>query len=493
MKFQKMVLMLLLCALLSACGAEDQQVITDNETTLLVENTEAPVTDVRYAIKEELPEKDYGGAPIRILMRNSTSPDWIGDMFSEEETGEVISDAVYNRNLAVSERFDVTFELIRSSHHNYETDGIAAILAGEDAYDIIVPHARAAFIYSEQNLCLDWNSELPYVDLDKPWWDQDARESFEINKKLFPMVGDLSYQALAQTDCVLFNKAIFDDFGEEYPYQKVIENKWTFDEFSRLVRLCSEDVNGDGAYKPEEDVFGYATYQWVGPIQALTQGGARIVDKDVSGKVFLSIYIETTVEVYEKYFDLLYSDNSYLELSRNGSIKTFDSRQLFAEGRAMFIDCALNDVSFMRDMKDDFGIIPAPKFDSSFDRYYTNVDSGTNLFIVPITVGDAEKVSIILEALAAEGYREVIPAYYEVALQNKYARDDLSVQMLDIIKEGRVFDLGYYYCGGTLGSTGKHLAAPENKNKSFTTFYAENETVVKAALDKINKEYGTDK
>ena len=167
---KKMTSALLLIALLAAtaCGSQPNDAETtasDSDTTTQPEET----VDERYQIKEELPEKNYNDYSVRILMRDSTSPDWIGDMFSESETGEIISDAIYNRNATVGERFGVTFELIRSSNNNYETDGVNSILAGDDAYDIIVPHARAAFVYAEQGLCLDWNTELPYVDLDKPW------------------------------------------------------------------------------------------------------------------------------------------------------------------------------------------------------------------------------------------------------------------------------------------------------------------------------------
>lgn len=488
---QKSALLLAFLMLASAvsCGAKNPAVDTTSEipgdTTVGVETT-----DERYLVKEELPANDYQGYSIKILMRNSTSPDWIGDMFSETETGEIISDAIYNRNATVSERFNVKFELIRSSDNNYETDGVNSILAGEDAYDIIVPHARAAFKYAEQGLCLDWINDLEYVDLNKPWWDQDARESFEINGKLFTMVGDISYQALAQTDCVLFNKALFDKYNLEYPYQMVLDNEWTFKEFASFIKICSEDLNGDGLFQPDKDLFGYVTYQWVGPIQAITTGGGRVVDKNDSGIPVLTINTERNQKVLEDYFSLLETDNCYLELNRDSKLSIFDCRQVFNEGRALFVDCALNDISYMRDMKDDFGIIPAPKYDTTYDKYYTNVDSGTNLFIVPVTNSDSERTSIILEALSAEGYREVIPAYYEVALQKKYTRDDLSVQMLDIIKEGRVFDLGYYYCGGIFGSTGYHLTSSAYPDHNFSTFYAANESAVKTSLAKILDEYG---
>jgi len=445
-------------------------------------------SDARYSVREELPNKTYDGYIIRTLIRYSAAPDWSGDMFSEAETGEVLDDAVYNRNLTVSERFDIGFKQIISSNSNSETDAIEPILAGDDAYDVIVPHGRAAFTYASRGLCLDWNNDLPYVDLDKPWWDQDAKNSFEINEKLYVMDGAISYQCMAQANCMVFNKAIFDDYGIEYPYNSVISGDWTFDEFARLSTECSQDLNGDGEYDPFSDLFGYATYQWTGPMQVLIAGGGRIADKDSDGELVLTLNNERTINIYEDFFKLLDKDSCYLELNRSDNKSVYRSYDLFSEGRAMFIDCTLDEIKHLRGMEDDFGIIPSPKYDLSQDKYYTNIDAGTNLFIVPITNSVVECTSVILEALCAEGYREVIPVYYEVVLQTKYVRDDISVRMLDIINDGRVFDIGYYYCGSDLNSIGQRLAISEDRN--FSSFYASKESKVLAQLDIINEQYG---
>ena len=493
MKHPTRLLTLMLATLIAAssCGSVtdsgDTNVPQGSDSESIDTSETTPVSEVPV-ISDDLPDADYGGYTVRVLMRNSTYPDWIGDMFSEAEDGDVLNDAIYRRNRAVCERFNVEFELIKSSNNNYETDAVSSIVAGDDAYDIIVPHARAAFVYAEQGLCLDWKTQLTYVDLDKPWWDQDAKKSFDINGKLFTMIGDISYQALAQTDCMMFNKKLFDKYNEEYPYQKVLDNKWTFDEFSRIALLCSDDLNGDGVIEPDKDLYGYATYIWVGPMQALTAGGGRIVTADKDGGLALTINSERNVSIYEDYFALLANKNCYLELNRDSNQSVYDRKKVFSEGRALMMDGNLNDISYLRDMKDDFGIVPWPKYDTTCEKYYTNVDSGTNLFLVPITNPDPERISVILEALCAEGYRSVIPAYYEVALQKKYTRDDLSAQMLDIIKDGRVFDIGYYYCGGTFGSAGYNLA--NSTDRSFSSYYAKNEKSVNAELGKKLEKYG---
>ncbi|MCL2519132.1 MAG: hypothetical protein FWF15_11265, partial [Oscillospiraceae bacterium] len=44
-------------------------------------------------------------------------------------------------------------------------------------------------------------------------------------------------------------------------------------------------------------------------------------------------------------------------------------------------------------------------------------------------------------------YKQVVPALYDVAFKIKYARDDTSTEILDMILAGRYFDFGYVYDG----------------------------------------------
>ena len=281
---KRAISMIILMSMLAAsvsCGGTSGEVkdSSDTDSDGVTSYEEVTTEDPRYAIKEDLPEVDYGGYEFRILVR---WPDlWCADMYSESLTGEVVNDAVYNRNHKVSERFGVNFTQIKSSDNDAYTDGTKAILAGEDAYDMILPHGQGAFhTYAYPGLLLDYNTDLTYVDLDKPWWDQDARKSFELNGKLFVMTGDISYLSLAETECMLFNKKLFDDLGEEYPYELVKSGKWTFDEFKRLAEAGTKDLNGDGEQKPEDDQYGLSTNMYSMPCNVITTTGGRIVDKD---------------------------------------------------------------------------------------------------------------------------------------------------------------------------------------------------------------------
>ncbi len=492
MKHKQLISSIILMAMLAglaSCGntdgndqtAEDTSTADGTETT--VPETEE---DTRASVPDDLPDIDLEGYEYRVFMR--TTEQWTKEMFIDELTGDVVSDAVYERNRKVQERFNTKLKLI-TTDDDYGLDAVNSILANEDAYDLIMAHGHAAFNYANQMLCMNWNSDLPNINLDQAWWDQNARESFEICGQLYVMIGDISYLSLANSSCVYFNQNLFEEYGIDTPYQTVLDGNWTFDEFAKIAKQGSKDLNGDGQLKPEDDQYGYVTQVWAGPIFTLYSGGGRIMQTNDKGELELTLNTERNIEIYRKFFDLMKNDSCYLELNpsteNNGPLRNL----MFEAGHALMMESNVSDTSRMRDMKDDFGIIPSPKFDSTDKNYAANVDAGTSMLVVPVTVGNPEYSSIVLEALCAEGYRSVIPAYYEVALQKKYTRDDVSVRMIDIIKDNRVFDLGYYFAavGGELSFPGTTLATYPDQN--FSSFYASKEKAVLTAIKKANAKF----
>lgn len=105
----------------------------------------------------------------------------------------------------------------------------------------------------------------------------------------------------------------------------------------------------------------------------------------------------------------------------------------FARGNALFMNTylylAAND--YFRNIKFDYGIIPTMKYNEAQDNYRSMAEGA--YFGVPVTNMENECTGTIIEALAAEGYRQIYPAYFEVVLKEKYLRDDDSKRMLDII------------------------------------------------------------
>ena len=302
-------------------------------------------------------QEDMDGYEFRILSRSGMRT----DQYVEEQTGDIIQDAVYKRNETVKSFFNIDIVSIESSTSDAD-EAMNSILAGDDQYDIIFPHSRVAFQYAIQDAVVNFN-EITTIDKSKEWWSQDIIDSCNVNGHLYVLDGDISTHRLEYGFAMYFNKRIFDELGLEYPYQLALDGKWTFDEFSKLVKKGSKDLNGDGILKPDDDQFGYYSWHAYGPIEVLYSGGQRIYNKNAQGIPTLTLNSPKTVDVFSKFFKLCNSDDVLLCAAQNAP-----SQDLFTVGRAMFADRGLGSAKTMRNMSDEFGILPWPKFTAE-DEY----------------------------------------------------------------------------------------------------------------------------
>jgi len=422
--------------------------------------------------------EDMNGYEFRILTRPGES--WVSDQYVEEETGDIISDAVYRRNETVKALFNIDIRAIESSTDS-SADALNNILAGDDEYDIILPHARTAFTYALQNSVVNFY-DVNTIDLTKEWWAQDIINSCSVNNHLYVLDGDISTKRLYYAYTVFFNKDIFDELGLDYPYALVKNGEWTFDIFAKYVKQGAKDLNGDGLMNEKNDQYGYFALDWFGPFSVMYSGGTRIYTKDAKGIPTLTLNSAKTIKVFSEYFNLTNSEDVFMRLDQT----RLPSSDLFRDGRAMFADKSLGDAKGLRDMSAEFGIVPFPKFDKT-DNYASLIGGGSSLLVMPITVEDYDKTGKIVEALCALGSRDVIPAFYDVSLKTKFSRDAESEEMIDIIKASLVYDLGYL-SGGALQSTGYDLA--HKSNPDFASYYAANESKALSDLKNFLATYG---
>ena len=145
----------------------------------------------------------------------------------------------------------------------------------------------------------------------------------------------------------------------------------------------------------------------------------------------------------------------------------------FMNNKALFVSGAFSTaINYFRFRDDDYGILPYPKYDENQAEYKTMVDGSHGAQAVPKTVSDLEFVGIITEALNAESYKQVTPAFYDVALKVKYTSDLESAEIIDTIVENRVFDFGYVYDNFKGVSFIFQRLLGRDKSKDFESTYA---------------------
>ena len=153
---------------------------------------------------------------------------------------------------------------------------------------------------------------------------------------------------------------------------------------------------------------------------------------------------EVLYDAFSRCVDYLKLDGAMLDTFKEfGTAESsrYEGRELFKQGQGLFVCTGTSSLTTLGDMEDDYGIVPFPKWTEDQDRYYAMFD--VDIICVPLACSqDLERVCVIKEALAVESLTITHPAYYENALKNRYLRDEKSLEMLEIITNSIVPDLG---------------------------------------------------
>jgi len=496
-EYKKIIVLIIaavsVCVFFAACGGADPKDSENNNSAILDNPAREEITETADGkIFPDIPEADYGGHEFKILLAlNFVSEDYFwNDFDAEEENGDVINDAVYRRNIYVEDKFNVKISTVRKSILDMvEVEGLKsiriAVQAGDYAYDAALLSTYSACPLAMEGLLMDLNSMSP-LDLSKPWWDAKANEDLMIKGKMFYTAGDISNMAGNATNAILFNKKLVQEFGLEDPYPLVKEGGWTFDKLVEMASPVSADLNGDGRYNFDDR---YGALIWDNSLMAMVNAvGEQCAKINAGGEIVLTFNSERTLSIFDKFTDFLFDKTKALGYQRQDWAGV-RANQMFENNQALFYLKMIDEVPHLRAMEVDFGILPYPKFDESQKNYYNTVDVWHTGFIcAPILQEDVSRTGAILEALAAESRYTLRPAYYDLALKSKHARDDESQEMLDIIFSTRNYDVGWMYQIG--GYVEELLNLFRNYKKEFTSMYEKYEPKAINDVKKINTAFG---
>lgn len=396
---------------------------------------------LRALIPDNLPARDFNSRPYRIASEAEKSY----EIISEELNGEVTNDSIYNRNLLIEDRFKVKLEnvVVTDAHAHVNT----TVTAGDNAYEVVGFKAWLTSTPVMARSLLNWY-DISYTDFTRPWYYKDTNDGATINGRLFNATCSLGITTLLYTYSIFFNTRICTDFGYDPAtlYNLVYNNEWVYDKFYSIVSTISVDLNGDSRINTK-DVLGYACGN-SHPLDVwLAAFDIDIMQRNEEGSIVPVLITEKTLAAFDKISDLTFNTPScYLFTSEYQEFK------LFANAHVALCPSPFR-IAFseLRDMEDTYGVLPYPKWDAQQDKYRSHIYDQYSVFAVPKSVpeDDWEFVGIIFEALNAESYKSVYPAYYDVALKNKYSEDEDTANMIDIINAGAGMEFSFMFSGST--------------------------------------------
>ena len=400
--------------------------------------------------------------------------------------GDIVLDAVYQRNRNTEERLNITLNWIEGSNgwDNFPAQVNKAMLAGVDDYDIIMEENSRAF---QQALRGYFHNLMnaDYIDLGKPWWYAKMMEEGSIdNNKRYYITGDLTVTTLLGASAIYFNKDIYTDyFGDVRDiYDHVLNGTWTHDVFAEYCRGVYTDLNGN-QLADKGDMFGFEYEQWGVPNYLSMSTGLAFSKRDANGLPVLDIYTEYGILWAETLYKLLYTDNiSFLG----------DKNKSFVNETNLFYVGLFNSAPSFRNTSFEYGIIPYPKLTKDLDYMAAASTVNGNAIAIPVTAPPEkfDATCAAIESLCIEAYRNVVPAWYETALKIKYLETEIDAQMVDIIYDhisssfimmaDKETDIGSIFTNAIFGA---------KTSGTFTSYYEKHESAMTTRWGKMIETY----
>ncbi|MBQ7983060.1 MAG: hypothetical protein IJ302_05795 [Clostridia bacterium] len=424
-RVRSLSLMLCLCALLASCGGG--QTAADTEAAVTTTDSEAVQTETA-AFVPELLEADYGGATFTFL--NGNTGYTYCNIVVEEETGDVVYDTLYRRNLGVEEAYNIRFAEVPSK--SIVNDALKSVQAGDNSYDVALMQCENALKLMLDNAAVDF-AEIPYLNMDQPWWMQSAQETMSIDHRNFFALSMFDISHFETARVLFFNRTMTERYDLTSPYTLVDNGTWTLDKFREYAVAAISDLNGDGVFDTA-DQYGFTAYPNVGaPALMIGIEAPLTLSKDDNDMPLFDMENEYYFGRLNLLCEMLFCQDGFLNLGwSKGDTRSFE------EGRCMFYINTLTTANGMRDMTDEFGIIPTPKYDESQSEY-CNYGGSPFYMVVPPTTEDLSRTGAVLEMLAYTSVDVVDTAYYDVLLQGKISRDADTRRMLDLIFTTQIY------------------------------------------------------
>lgn len=440
-------LALFLSLILASCSGTPTEVPT---TTPVSTTAEAEPDD--GFVKDSLPELNFNGDEVSWFCGDYWSA-YFDDIYAENQNGSLVNDAVYNARLSVEERLKIKlsverYEFVWANVPEYNSLIKSMIMSGDTTYDAYIGYTLVPLII--EGGCFSDLAENKYLDLGKPWWNQDCRNLMPGDSVWF-ITGDATMSLIKHSLCVYFNQDLMNSLGKtENMYDVVRSGKWTLDTLESMIKDTYSDLNGDSK-ADADDRYGL-TFGDFNKLRMMTS--AMNVDmytktKDGYELTFIS---ERTSNVFTRLQKLIRENENVRKPGGNDDSNTeaFASfggnsvSKIFTSGNSLFTASLVGDAAAVLDNSQfTVGMIPFPKYDEKQDDYYTSAQRFAHIYIPSTVTGEQnDRAGAVLEAWASECYRSVMPTYFETSLKTRYSNDNDMASMFDLLRANTRVEFG---------------------------------------------------
>ena len=489
----------LFLAILSLAMVSCKSADPDKETTQVSVSDSAAVTQqeeevdfsqmsflerIRYSnaqISDDLPKETYGGETFTVWLKSPNPSTYM----ATEENGEVLNDASYSQKRTIEERFDLNIEYFCYAD-GWDTGMkmfTSNLMAGDYFADIVENWNCTTANSIAQGFFQDL-SGYSSINTDKPWYFQDDVQSSSYKGHIYTLTGFMNTRnAVGRMTCTLFNKDMVRDYQLEDMYQVVRDGRWTADYVMAIAKDFYYDVNGNDK-RDMDDHYGLISDPVNCWYNAMSELDVPLLEVHTDGSYSIALYenAEKAQTILDMMKELNDCDGNMYGLDRKMIVNDY-----FGVGNALFYFADLNDMNRIKDVDFDYGVLPRFKLNEAQETY--NTTALYDPWAIPTSVKSGERAAIIMTAFAAEGYKQVLPVFYETTIKTKNVVDEESGEMIDLMMKNVRGEPMFYFHDYNKFAYHNIVAKYVATNKGFASFAESQKKVINGAVETILEGY----
>ncbi len=434
---------LILAAVVSCGDASDNKPAV---TTAAVSGGDAVQTEAETepSLLDGLGEKDLGEMVYTIYDCNAHA-ELQTNIPGEEMTGDVVNDALLGRDNYIEDKYNCKIEYFQENDIGKLKSMVSA---GDDEWQMIINPMTSLNTQATSGYLADMCA-MPYMEMDKEWWNPLVYENMRLHEAMYFTSSDIAPGIYQMPTCLFLNLKLYADYDFEFDiYQSVLDGTWTMDQMYSMTHGMDNDLNGDNKWTVYDDFFGFASHNSSEAVlTALIGCGVKMshVSSDGTNVTCDLISDDHAMTVIEGISDMFTNITYTTDINDYTNI-------LFESDRALFLMHKLESAAtHLRDMENDYLILPSPKWDEKQEAYYSFLSPHGSCFIgLPQTVAGNENYGFLTEALARYSHQYVRPIAFDLVYKEKDSRDERTVAILDMLLDGMYIDFQSLYNFGAL-------------------------------------------
>lgn len=376
----------------------------------------------KYIQDEEV--VDLGGYNFKIVDFNT-------NIWRPEEIRSEQDQLIVNIVEDVEKTFNCTIEVEEVSPDTIFNNAQPAIMSGDKYADLLGTTLWAYGSLLGGQLLTDL-SEVDSLDFTQDGFNKGLSDIATFGGATYGFGASFGSPGYA---VIYYNDRIWTELGLPDPYELVQSGEWTWAKLLEYGRMAIRDNDGNGIVDSVNDRWGLVAPNGDLITNMYLSMGGNFYTENEEGKMRLSCLDSDSAAKMKFIYDFFQNENVLYKNENVGFL------EMFYSGKSLFLLYGSDIYDDNKNMEDDWGVLPLPKWTPDQEEYLNPVNHNAKIYSIPSSNKNTYEAGVIITALAKR-YQALYPLTLQ-EMADTYWRSDTAQAIMEeyVVESTYVYDV----------------------------------------------------